>query len=83
MNGTVPSLSIVFMAVSCLIGFALPVALLLYFRIRKKADILPFFTGCAVMLIFALILEAAVHRSGDSGKHLAVCVLRRNNGRPL
>ena len=62
MNGTVPSLSIVFMAISCLIGFALPVALLLYFRIRKKADILPFFTGCAVMLIFALILEAAVHR---------------------
>ena len=57
----VPSLSIVFMAVSCFISFALPVGLFLYFRIRKKADILPFFAGCGVMLLFAFVLEQAVH----------------------
>ena len=62
MTGTVPVLSIVFMAVSCIVGFALPIGLLLFFRIRKKADLLPFFVGCGVMLVFALILEAAVHR---------------------
>ncbi len=62
MSGTVPTLSIVFMGISCVIGFAIPVVLLLYFRIKKHADILPFFIGCAVMLVFAFILEAAVHR---------------------
>ena len=62
MTGTVPTLSMVFMAVSILIGFGLPLAMFLYFRLKKKADILPFFVGCAVMLLFALILEAMVHR---------------------
>ena len=61
MNGSVPSLSIVCMAISCAVSFCLPVILLLYFRKKKGADFLPFFIGCAVMLVFALILEAAVH----------------------
>lgn len=63
MNGTVPTLSIVFMGISCVVGFAIPVVLLLYFRIKKHADILPFFVGCAVMILFAFVLEAAVHRA--------------------
>ena len=62
MTGTVPTLSIVFMAVSILIGFGLPLALFLYFRLKKKADILPFFIGCAVMVLFALVIEALVHK---------------------
>ena len=62
MSGTVPSLSIVFMIISCVIGFAIPVVLLLYFRLRKKADYLPFFIGCAVMILFAFVLESLVHR---------------------
>lgn len=62
MSNTVASLSIVFMGISCAIAFLLPVGLLIYYRKKKGADILPFFIGCAVMLLFALILEAAVHR---------------------
>jgi len=62
MNENVPTLSIVFMVISCLIAFLVPVGLLLYFRIKKKADILPFFVGCAVMLIFAFVLEQLAHR---------------------
>ena len=62
MNENVPILSIVFMVISCLIAFLVPVGLLLYFRIKKKADILPFFVGCAVMLIFAFVLEQLAHR---------------------
>ena len=62
MNETVPALSMVFMAVSSVIGFAIPIALLLYFRIKKRADILPFFIGCAVFFLFALVLEALVHQ---------------------
>ena len=61
MTGTVPTLSIVFMAVSCAICFLTPLALFLYLRLVKKADIYPFFAGCAVMLLFAFILESGLH----------------------
>lgn len=40
----------------------MPVILFIFFRKKKEADILPFFVGCAVMLVFALILESAVHQ---------------------
>ena len=53
---SVPTLSIVFMALATLFAFAIPVVLLIYYR-KKGADILPFFIGCAVFVIFALFLE--------------------------
>lgn len=61
MTGQVPALTIIFCVISCILSFAIPIALLLYYRIKKHADMLPFFIGCAVMLIFALILESIVH----------------------
>ncbi len=71
MNYSVPQLSIVFMAVSCLTGVAIPIALFLIFRKKYKADILPFFIGCAVFIIFAMLLESFIHRlvfSSNIGK---------------
>lgn len=62
MTETVPMLTIVFMTISCLVGFIIPIALFFYFWKKKKADIFPFFVGCGVMLAFALILETAVHQ---------------------
>ena len=62
MNYTVPALSIVFMAVSALIGIAIPIVLFLVFRKKYKADILPFFIGCAVFIVFALLFESFVHK---------------------
>lgn len=62
MLGTVSSLSMAFMAVSCLVAFAIPVVLLIFFRKKKGADISPFFVGCGVMLLFALILESGAHQ---------------------
>lgn len=61
MNGTVPVLSIAFMVITCAISFGVPIALFLYLRIVKKADIYPFFAGCTVMLLFAFILESGAH----------------------
>ena len=61
MTETVPVLSIVFMAVSCAICFLTPLARFLYLRLVKKADVYPFFAGCAVMLLFAFILESGFH----------------------
>ncbi len=61
MNDTVPTLSIVFMAVSALMGIAIPVVLFLVFRKKYKADVLPFFIGCAVFIVFALLIEGAIN----------------------
>lgn len=58
---TVSVVSIICMCFSCVVGFGLPIGLLFYFKLRKKADIKPFFIGCAVMLLFAFVLERAIH----------------------
>lgn len=56
----VPVSSVVLMVVSWAVSFALPVVLFIRFR-KRNADILPFFVGCAVMLLFAFVLESSVH----------------------
>ena len=58
---SVPTLSILFMALATLFAFAAPIVLLIYYK-RKGAEILPFFIGCAVFIVFALILEALAHK---------------------
>ncbi len=62
MNYTVPTLSIVCMAINVLAGIAIPVALFLVCRKRYRADILPFFIGCAVFIVFALLVEGTINR---------------------
>ena len=49
------------MAISGLTGIAIPIVLFLIFRKKYKADILPFFVGCAVFIIFAMLLESFAH----------------------
>lgn len=62
MDYSVPTLSIVFMAISALTGIILPIVLLIYFRKRFKMGVKPFFIGCATFIVFALILEQIAHR---------------------
>ncbi len=62
MSGTVPILSMIFMFLAGLSSIVLPILLFLWFKLKMKADILPFFVGCAVMLVFAFVLEASVHQ---------------------
>ncbi len=57
MNDAIPMISIVFMAISALIGIAIPVVLYVYFRRKQKANHLPFWIGCATFVLFALVLE--------------------------
>jgi len=61
MEYRVPALSMVCMAFSFLFAFALPVVLCIWLRKKKKANLPPFFIGCAVMLLFALVLESIAH----------------------
>lgn len=61
MSGQVPVLSVIFMILSLIGAFALPFALAVYFRKKYRCEVIPFFTGCVVMLVFAFILEQIAH----------------------
>ncbi len=56
-----PTLSLVFIVLDILLGLAVPIALFVYLRRRFRLSALPFFIGCAVMLIFAFGLEQGLH----------------------
>ncbi|WP_024865337.1 YhfC family intramembrane metalloprotease [Butyrivibrio sp. FCS014] len=58
---TISSLSIAVMVLAVVFSILLPVGLFIYYR-KKGADIPPFFIGCAVMLLFAFIIESLVHQ---------------------
>ena len=58
----VPVLSMVFMAISLSLAFLVPIALMIWLRVKKKANFPPFFIGMAVMLIFALVVESLIHQ---------------------
>ena len=60
MSGTVSGLTLGMMGLAALACVLIPLALLLYYK-KKGADIPPFFVGCAVFVIFALILESLMH----------------------
>ena len=62
MDTRVSTLSMAFMGISLVMSLAIPLILFLYFRKRRHCDFQPFFTGCLVFLLFALVLESSVHR---------------------
>lgn len=71
MEYSVPTLSIVFMAITALTGIAIPIVMFFILRKKYKADIKPFFIGCTVFIVFALILERIFHSfilTSDVGK---------------
>lgn len=57
----VPSLSIVFIAFNLLFSVALPVFLAVFLMKKLKIRLTPFLVGCAVWIIFALLLEQCMH----------------------
>ncbi|MCE5187581.1 MAG: YhfC family intramembrane metalloprotease [Eubacteriales bacterium] len=61
MQSTIPVVTIVFMAISALFGLAVPTALYVYFRKKKKANHLPFWVGCVTFVLFALVLEQLMY----------------------
>ena len=60
MSVPVSALTLGSMALAALVCVAIPLILLFYYK-RKGAQVSPFFVGCAVFILFALILEALVH----------------------
>jgi len=58
----VPVLSIVFMAVSAILAIGVPVCLFIVFRKKFKLKVVPMLIGVVGFIVFALILEASIHR---------------------
>lgn len=57
----VSKLSIAIIIVNMILGVVIPIVLLLYFKKKYKAGTKSFLVGCAVMLLFAMVLEQFVH----------------------
>ncbi len=63
MDIKVSGLAIACMVATAAISFLIPLALLWYVRKKKGADLAPFFVGCIVFVLFALVLEGALNRA--------------------
>lgn len=59
--GTVSTASLTGMVFSLLISFILPIVLLVLVRKKLKANFTSFIIGCAVFIVFALVLESLLH----------------------
>ena len=55
MTATVPTATIVLIVVAMVLAFAVPILLAVWLAKKKGAHAVPFFIGCAVFLVFALI----------------------------
>ena len=58
----VPGLSMAFMTVSLVLSILIPVGLLIFFKVKKKAKVKSFFIGAAIFIVFAMIVESLMHR---------------------
>lgn len=67
LSGKVPTLSIVFSAISLVCCVAIPVVLMIIFLKKCKCSIKPFFVGAGTFILFALILESMVHKIALGG----------------
>lgn len=61
MTNTIPALSFVAMGISILFAIVIPVGLFIFYRKKYNCQIKPFFIGCGIFVIFALVLEGALH----------------------
>lgn len=61
MTNTVPALSFVAMGISILFAIAIPLGLFIFYHKKYNCQIKPFFIGCGVFVIFAIVLEGIFH----------------------
>ena len=83
---TVPAGNVAGMIVSLLVAFGLPIGLYLYLKHKKYARTSSFVTGMLVFILFAMVLETAVHSlvfslAGPHRQPVPVCGVCRPDGR--
>jgi len=66
----VPVLSTVFMIISAIVQIGLPIYLFFYFRKRFNAKVIPALFGVLGFVLFAIVLETAVHSAVIGRFHL-------------
>lgn len=86
----IPTLSIIFMAISALVSIGLPIALGVIWHKRTGAKASSLFIGAAAFVVFAMILENICHRlvlygSGSCARlhavqHVGIWTVRRSGG---
>lgn len=59
-NTMVTNSAIIAMSAVCVFTFVVPITLFILFK-RKNADIMPFFIGCAVFVVFVLLIESTIN----------------------
>lgn len=58
----ISNLTILFMGLNVLLSLAIPLGLLLVLRRRYGGGMIPFVMGCVTFVLFAMVLEAKMHR---------------------
>ena len=59
--GTVSTASLIGMVFSLILSLGLPLILLLFAKLKLNANLTSFIIGCAVFIVFALVLESLLH----------------------
>lgn len=59
--GTVSAASLIGMVFSLILSIGLPIVLLIFVKIKLKANLTSFIIGCATFIVFALVLEPILH----------------------
>ena len=76
----VPTLSIVFMAISAIVSIGLPIALGIIWHKRTGAKASSLFIGAAAFVVFAIILENICHRLVLYGSGSCAAFMQSNLG---
>lgn len=56
-----PAASVVWLFITALAAFAMPIGLLVWWRVTRKAKLAPFFVGALVFFVFTQVLEKLLH----------------------
>jgi uncharacterized membrane protein YhfC len=70
--------ALVWLGVGAAFGFALPLGLLIWWRVTRRAKLTPFFVGALTFTVFALALEPLAHRYFLLGDNAAARAIAAN-----
>ena len=60
-TNSIPSFSIVTICIAIVFGFLIPACMFIFLHKKYGIKKMPFFTGCVVFIIFAIVLEGIAH----------------------
>lgn len=58
----ISNLTIFMLGLNVFLGLAIPVGLFIWCRLRYQSTMIPYWAGCGTFILFAMVLESAVHQ---------------------